>query len=190
MVKKFLSHIIVIVIVIAGLLACQNARPPVSAENLYGLMTHQNMIEFYEFPEAFKSIEGQHSGIIFANEKDTLQLVCSYPNLADEVNRYPFYVIKDNHENYWTLFQESGKYKIYRKDAQEATVKDAEESTVPIWIKSFCTCGITVVWMFMMFVIVYNVSAVTEKEKLSVNDIIKLGIFAFLIGGCWGLILV
>ena len=183
MAKTIISHIIVTVIVIAGLLACQNARPPVSAENLYSLMNHQEMIEFYEFPEAFKSIEGRNNGIIFANERDTLQLVCSYPNLSDEVNRYPFYVIRDNHENYWTLFQEeTGKYKIYRKDVVEITPLQ--------WIKSFCRGGVTVVGMFIMFVIMHNASATTEKERISINGFLKLAIFAFLFGGCLGLILI
>ena len=85
MVKKTFLHIIItVVITCAGLLACQNARPPVSAEDLYcSQMTQKNTIEFYQFPQALESIKGRHSGTIFANEKDTLQLLCSYPNLAD-----------------------------------------------------------------------------------------------------------
>jgi len=182
MARKIILHIIVTVIVIAGLLACQNARPPVSAENLYSLMNHQEMIEFYEFPEAFKSIEGRHEGIIFANERDTLQLVCSYPNLADEVNRYPFYVIRDNHENYWSLFQEeTGKYRIYRESAVEVSPQKWE---------SFCRGGAAVVWMLLIIVIMHNTSATTEKERLSINGFLKLAIFAFLFGGCLGLILI
>lgn len=180
MVKKSILHFIIgMIVTCAGLLACQNARPPESAERLYSQMTQQNVIEFHEFPQALKSIQGRHSGTIIANEKDTLQLVCSYPNIADEMNRYPMYVICDNHGNLWNLIQEKkGKYKLYRHQEDTITSHD--------YIKAFCGGGVYLEMMLAMFIIVINCAATSKEELLTVNEIIKLALLVFFIGGCLG----
>ena len=173
-----LQNIIGMIVVLAGLLACQNARPPESAENLYNHMQQENVIKFDEFPQAFRYMKGQHNGTIYANERDTLQLVCSYPNLADEKNRYPLYFMQDNHGRSWSLVkQEKGKYKIYRLEP------DAEKD----YIGAFCGRGSYVAWMVFMFIIIINAAATKEKERISVNSIIKLVILAFIIGGASGI---
>jgi len=180
MTRKILKFIIIIVIVMTGVLACQNARQPASAESLYSMMTKQDVIEFYQFPPAFQSIQGQSTGVILANEKDTLQLVCSYPNSEDTKNRYPFYVLKDNHENCWTIIQEEpSKYKIYRLDQ----VKKKK------WVKSFFSTGASVTLMVMYVIAVMILGTPPERQTLDKESIIRLLISAFIAGGILGLCL-
>lgn len=176
-----LQNIIGMIVVLAGLLACQNARPPESAERLYNHMQQENVIKFDEFPQAFRYMKGQHNGIIYANERDTLQLVCSYPNLADEKNRYPLYFMQDNHGRSWSLVkQEKGKYKIYRLEP------DAEKD----YIGAFCGGGVYLAVMALMFIFTKNAMAIKKEEQLSVNSVIKLVILAFILGGAAGIALI
>ena len=170
--KTLMQNIIIVMVIFAGLLACQNTSPPI--ESLYNQMTQENIIEFYGFPEALKSIEGEKTGIILANEKDTLQLVSCYPNMTDTENRYPQYLLADNHNNWWTLTREGDMYKLYN-----------HSFVVPKgnWVKPFCGTGaFFVAWMLIVLF-------ATSPKKLSVNDIIKLILIAFFIGGCIGLAL-
>jgi len=111
-------------IVVSGLLACQNANPLESAEAFYELMLAtekgDNLV-LNHFPKVLKPMEHLYQGNIFKTEKDTLQLVCSYPNQNDTVNRYPFYFMRDNHGNYWSMFHEKDdRYHIYREDSEKA----------------------------------------------------------------------
>lgn len=169
------------IVICAGVLACQSARPPETAENLYNQqMTQQNVIEFYEFPQALESIKGRHSGTIIENKTDTLKLICSYPNLADEKNRYPMYVIGDNHGNLWSLTQENpNKYKLRRLNAV---------ITTPNYIQAFCRGATFPAQMVIIFSVIINSMATKKEEIISVNSIIKMTLLVFIVGGCIGLL--
>ena len=185
MVRKSILHFIIgMIVTCAGFLACQTARPPESAERLYSQMTQQNVIEFQEFPQALESIKGRHNGTILANEKDTLQLICSYPNIADEKNRYPMYFICDNHGNSWNLVQEEqGKYKLYRHQKEDII-------TLHDYIKHFCGGGVYLVAVLLPLLILGIISTADPKEKqLTVKEVIGLALLVFFFGGCIGLAL-
>ena len=130
------------IVVLAGVLACQSARVPKSPRGFYNFMlraNHNKVLVLKEFPEALKSMEHLYQGDILTMGKDTLQLVCSFPNLSDTVNRYPFYFMRDNHGNYWTMFhEEDGKYRIYREDTEVAKnyFKDMQEALDAKWFES------------------------------------------------------
>ena len=49
---------------------------------------------------------------------DALILVSRDLNRAD-INRYPYYVIKDTHGNIWTLFRHNDKFRLTRKDERK-----------------------------------------------------------------------
>ena len=183
MVRFHFLHIIIGMIVIcAGVLACQSARPPETAENLYSQMTQQNVIEFYEFPQALKSIKGRYSGSIIENKRDTLRLIYSYPNLADKKNRYRMYTIGDNHGNLWTLAQEEeDKYKLYRHNSNKVVTTTAD------YIKAFCGGGTFPAEMVIIFSLIINSMATKKDEMVSVNSIIKMALLVFFIGGCVGI---
>ena len=129
------QNIIIVMVIFAGLLACLNASPPKSAKRFFNLMLktdEHKVLVLKKFPKALAPMEHLYQGTIFATDKDTLQLICSYPNLNDEVNRFPFYFMKDNHCNYWTMFQEQGKYVIYREnpDVAKDWFKDMQERLI------------------------------------------------------------
>lgn len=185
--NKFFKCIIIGLIMIASLMACQSVRPPVQTGALYTLMTQQDNIEFNEFPVALESMRGHQNCTIYANEKDTLQLVCSYPNMADKKNRYPLYYMADNHGNSWTLVQEgkegNGKYKIHRLDQRD------EKEIITEWVQAFCGGGVALAWIIAFILLMVNLTADNEKEQVSLNNVIKLILLAFFIGGCGGLCL-
>ena len=121
---RFVQNIIGMIVVLAGVLACLSARPPKSAKGFYNLMLkadQDKVVVLKKFPKALEPMKHIYQGDIFTTGEDTLQLVCSFPNMYDTVNRYPFYFMRDNHGNYWTMFhEEDDKYRIYREDAEVA----------------------------------------------------------------------
>lgn len=173
--KSIMRNIIIVMVIFAGLLACQNTSPP-TVESFYKRMTQENIIESYGFPEALKSIEGERTGTILANEKDTLKLISCYPNMADKENRYPQYLLADNHNNWWTLTREGDLYKLYNHSL-----------VVPQknWVRPFCATGVFFVAWFLI-ILLFATDAI---KKMSVNDIIKLTILAFVLGGFVGIAL-
>jgi hypothetical protein len=111
------------IVALAGLSACQKAPHEVPGTVLYEVMLREDekhCLEFEEFPKALQPMIGLYQGDVFTTDYgDTLQLVCSYPNLYDKVNRYPFYFMRDNHGHYWTMYHEDDdKYHIYREDSR------------------------------------------------------------------------
>lgn len=122
--KKLLLHIIITVIVIcAGALACQNARPPIppkAPEELLDIMVNMNPqkpIRFGGIPEALERMNYISDGdtIFTTPKKDTVILVTKFPNPVDKKNRYNTFFIKyTNGEKwlYWWIFRE-GKEEIY-----------------------------------------------------------------------------
>jgi len=179
--KIFFSHIIAIVVIIAGILACQNAGPPASAERLYSVMTRQNVVELSQFPPAFAAVENKSTGIIFTSKRDTLRFVCSYPAPANRKDHYPFYVIQDNHNHYWTLIQKDpDKYEIYR-------LNDAMEKH---YFKSFCASGASLLVIGIFVIVMMVVRGDEEKKKpLDPKTVAKILVGFFLLGGIIGLCL-
>ena len=180
--KVILRNIIMVMVIFAGLLACQNTSPP---ENLYINIKYHNVYEYNQIPEPLKSIEDVGNGIVFANEKDTLQVICSYqdtlgfnyhyPNVTNE---RPLFLLGDNHGNLWTVSEnKDGKCKFIHQNPV----------AVRQWIKAFLSTGIAAVWIIFFFMIM-TFSYFIYERKLNLNDIIKLFILAFFIGGCIGIL--
>ena len=55
---------------------------------------------------------------ILTTEKDTLYLVDWNLNRTD-INKYPYYVLKDNHGEIWTLFRHNDKFRLTKKDEKQ-----------------------------------------------------------------------
>ena len=55
---------------------------------------------------------------ILTTETDTLFFVFRDLNRKD-INKYPYYVIKDNHDNVWTLFRYNDEFLLTREDDTE-----------------------------------------------------------------------
>lgn len=109
---------------LVGFSACSKAPHEISETALYESMLRvdeKHELVFDEFPEALKPMEKLAQGDVFETHfGDTLQLVCRFPNLADTVNRYLFYFMRDNHGHYWTMFhEEDDKFHIYREDSSD-----------------------------------------------------------------------
>ena len=188
MAKRFLRNIIMVLVIFAGLLACQqNTSPP---ENLYINVKYHNVFEYHKVPEPLASVESLDNGIILANEKDTLQVICSYSDLEanDALGRNynypnvtgekPLLLMGDNHGNLWTVtVGKDGMCKIIRQNPV----------AVRRWIKAFLSSGIAAVWMIFFFMLMV-LAPVIHERKYNVNDAIKLFVLSFLIGGCIGIL--
>lgn len=71
---------------------------------------------FDGFPTCLTSIFNTPLGEeILSTEKDTLFLVFKGLNQQD-INRYPYYILKDNHDNVWSLFRHNDKYILKKED--------------------------------------------------------------------------
>lgn len=79
-------------------------------------MDKNEVITFHGFPACLTSIFNITAGDeILAVGEDTLYLVYRGLNYND-VNRYHFYIIKDNHDNLWSIFRHNEKFLLYRED--------------------------------------------------------------------------
>jgi len=79
-------------------------------------MDRNSTLTFYGFPACLTSIFNVSSGDeILTVGEDTLYLVFRGLNYSD-VNRYHFYIIKDNHNNLWSIFRHNEKFLLYRED--------------------------------------------------------------------------
>lgn len=94
----------------------------------------KNTTRFYDgFPTCLTSILSYHTkpgDKILTTKSDTLYLVNWDLNRAD-INRYPYYVVKDNHKNVWTLFRYNDKFHLTRKDETKCKewIKEIEKRT-------------------------------------------------------------
>lgn len=80
-------------------------------------METSSELMFSEFPLPLKRLLHASAGDkILVDGDDTLSLVCVYPNQDDLENRYLFYVMKDNHDHLWSLFQYEDGFHLYRED--------------------------------------------------------------------------
>lgn len=84
-------------------------------------MKRGSSIRLYEFPKSLRRMRSARPGdCIFESGKDSVIFICSFPNQADTINRYPYYVFKDNHNNLWSFFQyKEHFYKLCREDEKE-----------------------------------------------------------------------
>lgn len=125
--KKLLLHIIIgMILICAGALTCQNARPPVppkTPQELLDTLVHmdpQKHLMFSEFPEALEDMKYMHAGIIFITpKKDTVELITKFPNPSDKKNRFNTYFIKHYNGNvchYWWMYQDEEDYIIYKEN--------------------------------------------------------------------------
>jgi hypothetical protein len=124
-VKNYLRTAIGMIVVAAGLLACQNA----SYSNLnsdaefYELMNSLEANEYAvlnRFPDALGPMMYVAKGNILITGEDTVQLINAYPNLLDEENRYKIYFMRDNHDNFWKFLRIGDKYILYRIESTRA----------------------------------------------------------------------
>jgi hypothetical protein len=72
-------------------------------------------LTFNGFPTCLTPVFHINNGEeIFNTETDSLILVFRDLNRND-VNKYPYYVIEDNHKNKWSLFRHNANYFLYRE---------------------------------------------------------------------------
>jgi hypothetical protein len=94
-------------------------------------MERNTSLYFDGFPTSltsilFKNLEPGEKILNCGDEP--LTLVSRDLNRTD-INRYPYYVIKDAHGNVWTLFRHNNKFRLTRKDETEYKewLKEMEE---------------------------------------------------------------
>ena len=76
-----------------------------------------------KFPHQLQKMRYAHAGkLLFENGQDSLFLVHSYPNY-DDVNRYLYYIMRDNHDNVWSLFQEDSTFYLHKIEEGELKKK-------------------------------------------------------------------
>ena len=125
--KNLLLILVCILAFIAGLLVGYNHHQKILNTVVlnHDEMFYHRMVEmeidselmFSEFPLPLKRLHHASAGDkILVADNDTLSLVCVYPNQDDVINRYLFYVMKDNHNNLWSLFQYEDGYHLYKED--------------------------------------------------------------------------
>ena len=76
-----------------------------------------------EFPRQLQKMRyGRAGKLLFENGQDSLFLVHSYPNY-DDVHRYLYYIMRDNHNNVWSLFQEDSTFYLHKIEEGELKKK-------------------------------------------------------------------
>ena len=76
-----------------------------------------------EFPRQLQKMRyGRAGKLLFENGQDSLFLVHSYPNYND-VHRYLYYIMRDNHDNVWSLFQEDSTFYLHKIEEGELKKK-------------------------------------------------------------------
>ena len=76
-----------------------------------------------EFPHQLQKMRYAPAGkLLFENGQDSLFLVHSYPNYND-VHRYLYYIMRDNHNNVWSLFQEDSTFYLHKIEERELKKK-------------------------------------------------------------------
>ncbi len=81
-------------------------------------MERNSTLVFNGFPTCLTSILHAHTqpeDEILATEKDTLYLVDWDLNRRD-INKYPLYIVKDNHNNLWSIFRHNENFHLNRVD--------------------------------------------------------------------------
>ena len=79
-------------------------------------MERNTQIFFDGFPTCLTSVFYSQPGTqILTTPTDTLYFVKSDLNRSDP-NKYPYFVVKDNHGNIWSIFRHNDKYRLIRED--------------------------------------------------------------------------
>lgn len=135
-IKRFLAHIIWMVILVAGVLACQNAREKrlsISNEKTYELITTYRGTRFNNgLPECLEPIR-------YASRKDTIfktdkHAVIMVESLRNEYGYRSFVLRNENYSFAWTLVQDDkDKYFIYNDNSLKAYLIDAIETDSQNW---------------------------------------------------------
>lgn len=84
-------------------------------------MEKNSTLVFNGFPTCLTSILHTHTqpgDEILTTEKDTLYLVDWDLNHAD-INKYPYYIVKDNNNNLWSIFRHNANFHLNRVDEIE-----------------------------------------------------------------------
>ena len=83
-------------------------------------MEENSQMSFNGFPTCLTSLCNNilPGDEILTTETDTLFFVFRDLNRKD-INKYPYYVIKNNHGNVWTLFRHNDKFLLTKQDATE-----------------------------------------------------------------------
>lgn len=80
----------------------------------------RNSTEYFNgFPICLIDVRNSSPGdAVLTTEKDTLYLAFEGLNYKD-INRYPFYIIKDNKNNFWSLFRRNDKFHLTKRDKKD-----------------------------------------------------------------------
>ncbi len=81
-------------------------------------MERNSILIFNGFPTCLTDmliLRKQPGEEIFSTEADTLYLLDRDLNLCD-INRYVYYLFKDNHGNLWSLFRHNETFQLTRED--------------------------------------------------------------------------
>lgn len=111
------------------ILSCKNQNSQVeyaskTNEKFYHKMVKMeknSTLTFNGFPTCLTSILSHSTtpgDAILTTEKDTLYLAFRWLNYND-INRYPFYIVKDNKDNFWSLFRHNEKFLLTRRDKKD-----------------------------------------------------------------------
>ena len=88
-------------------------------EKFYHKMTKMkegSVLIFNGFPTCLTSIFYAKPGEeILTAQTDTVYF--EYRDLnREDINKYPYYVIKDNHNSKWSIFRHNDKFRLYREE--------------------------------------------------------------------------
>lgn len=80
----------------------------------------RNTTEYFNgFPICLIDVmKGSPGDVVLTTKTDTLYLFFKGLNYKD-INRYPFYVIKDNKNNFWSLLRRNDKFHLTKRDKKE-----------------------------------------------------------------------
>ena len=80
----------------------------------------RNTTEYFNgFPVCLIDVRNSSPGdAVLTTEKDTLYLAFEGLNYKD-VNRYPFYVIRDNKNNFWSLSRRNDRFHLTKRDKKD-----------------------------------------------------------------------
>ena len=84
-------------------------------------MNRESTLVFDGFPTCLTDILSMHKQpgeIIFSTKTDTLYLVDWDLNRTD-INKYPYYIFKDNYNNLWSLFRHNETFRLTREDEKK-----------------------------------------------------------------------
>lgn len=132
--------IILLCVILVGYkitLSCKNTNSQVEYASETDKKFYQEMVKmkkestltFNGFPTCLTSILSHSTApgdAILTTEKDTLYLAFRWLNYND-INRYPFYIVKDNKDNFWSLYRHNEKFLLTRRDKKD--FKDLPKKT-------------------------------------------------------------